>query len=523
MIHKLVLPPDVSEADFARALEAFAGVVGEQWVLATEEDRQTYLDGFALADPDAMMPAGGVSPASVEQVQAILRIANKYKIPLWPVSTGKNLAYGGSNPRMRGTMVLDLIRMNRVLEVNDELGYVVVEPGVSYFDMARHLEAVGSKLWMSLPAPGWGSLMGNALDRGIGYTDYGEHANNICGMEVVLANGEIIRTGMGAQTGNKAWHLYKYGYGPSWDQVFMQSGMGVVTKIGMWLKPEPAASARVKINLQREQDLPAAVDALRPLRLRNIIDSNAVIASPIRRMAIRTMQRDWYNGEGHIPHDALEKLVLQRGDGWWGAGFTIMDESRALVDERLKLARPGFEAIPGAEISIERWDRDTGKGKSPKPTPNLYAFQMLNWRGGPGGHVDFSPVVPTTGANAWEVYQMASSRFYKYDFDYFGGFTFMQRHIINTSVIIYNKNDPDMRNNAMKLFGELVNEAGKLGYGGYRTHLAFMDLMGDQFDFNNHALMYFNERMKLAADPNGILAPGKSGIWPEKYKSERKA
>ena len=516
-----ILPPNVSAANFEKALQAFSSIVGKEWVLATEEDQQTYLDGFALADAETMMPAGGVSPASVEEVQAIVKVANQYKIPLWPVSAGKNLAYGGSNPRMRGTFVLDMIRMNKVLEVNEEHGYAVVEPGVNYFEMAKHLESIGSNLWMSLPAPGWGSLMGNSLDRGAGYTAYGEHAANICGMEVVLASGEVIRTGMGAQEGNKAWHLYKYGFGPSWDGAFMQSGMGIVTKVGIWLMPAPGASASVSINLQNESDLGAAVDVLRPLRLNNIIDSNATIASPIRRSSVGSMQSDWYDGEGAMPRDAVEALVAKQGFGWWGCNFTIMDANAAMIDERLKLALPGFEAIPGAEITIDRWDAATGKGKSPKPMPNLFAFQMLNWRGGPGGHVDFSPVVPTTGKNATEIYDLTSSRFYEHGFDYFGGFTFFKRHMINTSVLIYNKNNPVMRQNAMDVFGKLVNEAGKMGYAGYRTHLTFMDQMADQFDYNDHALMRFNEQMKNAADPNGIIAPGKSGIWPTAYKGEK--
>lgn len=516
-----ILPPGLSASQFRRALAAFEKIVGSEWVLATEEDQHTYLDGFSLLDRDKLMPAGGVSPASVEELRGILAVANEHKIPFWPVSTGKNLAYGGSNPRMRGTMVLDLIRMNRVLEVNEELGYCVVEPGVSYYDMEKHLDSIGSNLWMSLPAPGWGSLMGNALERGVGYTPYGEHADNICGMEIMLPNGEIIRTGMGAMSGNQAWHLYKYGYGPSWDGAFMQSNFGVVTKVGMWLMPAPKASARVTVNFQDEKDLARAVEVMRPLRLNNIINSNATIASPVRRSAVGTMQRDWYDGEGHMPKSVLTELVEKQGFGWWGLNFTLMNQSTGLVDEQVKLVRAAFSSIESAAMTVDRWDSESGEGRSPKPTPGLGAFQMLNWRGGPGGHVDFSPVLPTVGEKAWDLYELVSSSFYRHGFDYFGGFVFAQRFMINTSVIIYNKNDANMRENAMNLFSELVEEAGKRGYGGYRTHIAFMDEMAEQFTFNEQSLMRFNERMKAAIDPQGIIAPGKNGIWPEAYKGER--
>ncbi len=53
--------------------------------------------------------------------------------------------------------------------------------------------------------------MGNALDRGSGYTPYGEHFSMHCGLEVVLPTGEIMRTGMGALPGNNTWQKFQYG------------------------------------------------------------------------------------------------------------------------------------------------------------------------------------------------------------------------------------------------------------------------------------------------------------------------
>src|SRR5690606_41037804 len=62
-----------------------------------------------------------LAPADVAQVQAVLRIANQFRIPLWPISRGKNFGYGGASPRMPGTVILDLGRMNRIIEVNEKL------------------------------------------------------------------------------------------------------------------------------------------------------------------------------------------------------------------------------------------------------------------------------------------------------------------------------------------------------------------------------------------------------------------
>src|SRR5262249_44280972 len=198
---KQILPVGVSAIQFTAALEAFRKVVGDEFVY-TGETLSGYTDPYSIvADDDAHAPSAAVAPASTEQVQAIVRAANQYSVPLWPVSCGKNFAYGGASPRMAGTVVLDLKRMNRILEVSEGDGYALVEPGVSYFDLYDHIQAKAYKLWLDVPDPGWGSVIGNALERGVGYTPYGDHFMMQCGMEVVLANGEVLRTGMGALPG----------------------------------------------------------------------------------------------------------------------------------------------------------------------------------------------------------------------------------------------------------------------------------------------------------------------------------
>ena len=194
------LPPNVTLAAFDRALAAFGRVVGKEWVLATDEDRGTYEDIYALQGDESHEPAAAVAPASTEEVQAIVRLANAHKIPFWPISRGKNFGYGGSAPRMSGTVVLDLGRMRRILEVNERLAYCILEPGVGFYDLHEYLTSRKIRLWMSIPGNGWGSVIGNALERGFSATPYGDHTAQMCGMEVVLPSGDLVRTDMGAMT-----------------------------------------------------------------------------------------------------------------------------------------------------------------------------------------------------------------------------------------------------------------------------------------------------------------------------------
>ena len=171
------LPPGVTSADFSAALEQFEAAVGKEWVFTSDEDVDLYRDSYSpfWHEDEEPIPSAAVAPDGVEHVQAIVRIANRYKIPLWTISTGKNLGYGGSAPLLGGSVVLDLKRMDRILEVNDKDHFALVEPGVSYFDLYRYIQDKGLKLWIDPADPGWGSLIGNAVDRGGGRTPMCDH------------------------------------------------------------------------------------------------------------------------------------------------------------------------------------------------------------------------------------------------------------------------------------------------------------------------------------------------------------
>ena len=134
----------------AEALERFRKIVGKDWVF-TGEQVASYHDPYPISNDDrATRRTRPSRPTSIEQVQEIVKVANDSGVPLWPVSRGKNFAYGGAAPVLSGSVVLDLSRMNRILEVNEKFGYALVEPGVSYFDLyklhpGRRAEAVARR------------------------------------------------------------------------------------------------------------------------------------------------------------------------------------------------------------------------------------------------------------------------------------------------------------------------------------------------------------------------------------------
>src|SRR4029453_13246310 len=154
----------------APALEELAAVTT---VLTSDDDLPEFRDPFAHATWDDYTASAVVMPETVEQVQEVVRIANRHKLQLWPHGQGRNNGYGGPAPRVKGSVVVSLRRMNRVLEINEECAYAVVEPGVRWFDLYDALRAGGHKLMVSIPDLGWGSIVGNSLENGVTYLPTG--------------------------------------------------------------------------------------------------------------------------------------------------------------------------------------------------------------------------------------------------------------------------------------------------------------------------------------------------------------
>lgn len=519
---KLTLPRGITARSFDRALKQFTKVVGSKWVLATDEDRQTYLDAYAPGNAESYGPSAAVAPQTVEEIQAILKIANEHKTPLWPFSRGKNLGYGGSAPCLSGTVMLDLSRMKRILEVDEKLAYCLVEPGVGFFDLYEHLQANNIKLWMSIPANGWGSVIGNAMDRGLSYTPYGEHSKRVCGMEVVLPNGELVRTGMGAMANSSAWQLSQNAFGPSWDQMFMQSNFGVVTKMGLWLMPEPEATLSLSTSLPKAEDIEWIIDVLAPLRLRGVIQHDANVGNGIRAATLRSTRDEWYRERnGPMPQAVIDEMQKKLGVGAWN--FTIRFYGYDEVNEaNARIVKAAIAKHTDAEFKVTQWQRGEPLGRdSGAGVPSVNALQIVNWRGGRGGHIGFAPISPATGAHAIKQYRTARKRYEEHGFDYFGSFTIRERHLNHVTLCVYDRDDNTMTKGARDLMDVLVKEAAADGYGEYRAHVSYMDAIADTYNYNDHALWRLNETLKDALDPNGILAPGKSGIYPKAMRSRK--
>ena len=134
--------------------------LGEDAVILEREEVDQYRDPYWVAGDDTYFGVAVVCPASTEEVQTVVRLANEFDVPIWTHSQGRNNGYGGPSPRVGGSLQVSLRRMNKVLEINERLAYAVVEPGVRWFDLQEALRAGGHRLMLSVSDLGWGSVIG---------------------------------------------------------------------------------------------------------------------------------------------------------------------------------------------------------------------------------------------------------------------------------------------------------------------------------------------------------------------------
>jgi 4-cresol dehydrogenase (hydroxylating) flavoprotein subunit len=506
-----MLPPDVNSAAFAAAVAELRAIVGNEWVFADADSTLPYTKSFIPDLRGEHVPSGAVAPASVDEVRAILKVASKYRLPMWPISTGKNMGYGMATPASSGQMVLDLKRMNRILDFDAELGTVLVEPGVTYQQLNDYIEANNLPYWLDVPTVGpIVSMVGNTLERGVGYTPYGDHFFMQCGMEVVLADGTLLKTGMGSVKDSTTWQAFKWGYGPYLDGIFTQSNFGVVTKLGMWLMPKPPVYKPFVVRYPNVEDVAKATDTIRPFRMNNLIPNGVLMMGALYQLAMFKRQRDIYTGTGPIPADVLKAEATRNGLGMWNVYFALYgtDEIIGAVEPIVRGAfeASGGEVLTSDEMTGNPWfehHRTLMRGGM-----SLEEIGLVRWRG-MGGAIAFAPVAPAKGAETQGQSALATEIMNKYGFDYAPAYAIGGRELHHIIFLMFDKGDDAEAARAETCMNEMITRFGERGWCAYRSSVSTMDLVASQYGEANRQV---NARIKQALDPLHIIAPGKQGI-----------
>lgn len=540
----------VGDADpVRRALGEFAKIVGSQHVKGGD-------DSLARASTPYPKRIGGVVyPGSSEQVAELVRVARYLGVSLWPCSRGRNWGYGSATPAMDGTIILHLERLDRILEVNEKLAYAVIEPGVTYRQLSDYLARNHPGLWMDCTdgTPG-GSVVGNALDRGLGTTHYADHFGTLCGLEVVLASGEVVRTG-GGPPECKTWNTHKWGVGPYLEGLFSQSGLGVVVKAGVWLIPKPESFVSFTFDLADESNLPKLIEIIRELQLRQIVTSAVHLINDVVSLAVVAQYpTDLAGRTSRLPPTVLADMRERFGVASWSFGGGLMGSAGSVRFARSELRRvlrglgrltflDEFK-VRGVELLL-KWRRipwlapvvDGGVravfGKSPEmleAAPEVHAVL----RGIPSdyfvrhayfksripkpdvAHPDrddvglawFAPITPMTAEHVGEVLEICRSRFEQFDFDFYVALLVQNpRSMIVLTCIFFDKSNEDETGRAQALYDELGSATTSAGYQQYRTGTGGMHKLASSAP----QFVAIVRAIRQGLDPENVIAPGKYG------------
>ncbi|MFX1295026.1 MAG: FAD-binding oxidoreductase [Promethearchaeota archaeon] len=243
---------DYNKVDL-KIIKKLKEIVGDEYVMAENPPMMySYMTrgimGIRASPPDCV-----VRPASAKEIAEILKVCTVNKIPITPMASG--LSGGFALPLLEnGGVLLECSRMNKIIDVNIDARYVIVEPGVRAGEAWAYFKKFHPD-WappIADGAPPAATIMGDAIERGFSLVTsrFGPQADMVMGMEIVLPTGEILRTGSWGLSGvdekyqgNKkdghATPFYKYGLGPDLHSLFFgsQGAMGVVTRLAIKIVP----------------------------------------------------------------------------------------------------------------------------------------------------------------------------------------------------------------------------------------------------------------------------------------------
>ena len=251
-------------------LKALEKIVGKNHVSNRIEERTFYSSDPSAEEPS--LPDYVVLPGSTEEIQEIMRLANREKIIVTPRTGGLTLSglaipYGGG-------ILLDLKRMNKIIEINEDSMYAVIECGVTTGQLKTYLVENYPDLWFCTPhAPPSVGVISNANIYGAGQIslEHGLSSDMLNGIEVVLPTGEILKTGSCAL--GKSW-LTKYCL-PDFMGLFLGwfGKTGVITKASIQLWPKSKNRDVVFYKIDNVEDTVDLLLKLIKSELRNVLDS----------------------------------------------------------------------------------------------------------------------------------------------------------------------------------------------------------------------------------------------------------
>jgi FAD/FMN-containing dehydrogenase len=524
------------------ALRAWRSILGEAGVLS----RQAAADAYGASTTGAERTfLAALRPTDRDQVQRLVEISARERVPLYPISTGHNWGYGCALPAREGCVLLDLSALQRILDFDPELGTVTVEPGVTQGMLAAFLER--ERQPFLVPVTGAGptcSLVGNALERGYGITPIADHFGAVLSLEAVLPDGRVYRRAFADHGGTAVDRAFKWGVGPYLDGLFTQGGFGVVTNMTIGLARRPEAVKAFVFGVEGDH-LDRLVTDVRAILGRfpgavggiNLMNAHRVLAmaAPYPREAI--------GADGLIAEATVRELARYHQVTAWTAFGTLYGTKRVVraVAAEVKSLVRGYatrlvvvspegaarlvrfaELLPGASgRALARRARLLASGlELVDGRPNETALPLAYWKGGqlppPGaardpardgcGLIWYAPLVPMKSELVQRYVAFVTRVMREHRLEPLITLTTLSERCFDSSVpLLFDRRSSSETEAAQRCYRALLDEGRKLGFLPYRVALQGMEWLTSVPSTYWDVVAALKERL----DPAGILAPGR--------------
>lgn len=524
------------------ALEAWRQALGEAQVDEGPQAEARYGADTGGAQRHLL---GALRPTSTVHVLELVRIARQHQVTLHPISTGRNWGYGSALPATAQAVLVDLGALNRILHVDAELGVVTLEPGVTQGQLADYLDAQG--LPFMVPVTGAGpncSVLANALERGYGITPQTDHCAALTSLQAVLADGTLFQGALAEAAGTELASLFRWGLGPGLQELFVQSGLGIVLRASIALVRRPECVQLALFSVMKDEDLPAAVTAVQAsLRTLPGVLGGLNLMNRHRVLAM-TAPYPWdeLDAQGLIPPEVLDRLGRAHRIGAWTGIATLYGTPGLVAQARTELRRIWrgqarrlvFMDLPRVRnlARLARWvPGEFGRFARLRLETLRQSLQVVNgrpaevalalayWRQrltvpmqqrDPArdgcGLLWYAPLVPMKPASVRSYVDSVMAQTRAQGLEPLITLTSLNERLFDSTVpLLFERNDAQALQRARDCYAALLEQGRALGHYPYRFGVDGMALL------RTHApeSTALHQRLRAALDPGEVLAPGR--------------
>jgi 4-cresol dehydrogenase (hydroxylating) len=468
-----------------------------------------------------------VRPATVDEMRAIVELANRHRLVLYPVSRGLNVGYGDRAPVRDNQVLVDLRRMDRIRDFDALHGRVVVEPGVTQQQLYDFLVEQDADFWMDVTgSSSEASVLGNTIDGGFGHTPVGYRRRLLEGVEVVLGNGSVLHCGSFPAIG------------PDLNGLFVQSNLGIVTAIKVPLFPKPDRCRSFLLSIREDDRLEEMIERLVKLRRDGVLTSLVHTVNAVRSLVTFRPYPQEFESRIITLADAvnLTSTPIVRTGSWTAIGGLY--GSKRMVSARAAEIRKAFRGLARAQMISDRkvqtlkkivqsWPvRDAAWAEMiragveasevvhgfSRGVPSDAGFESTLWRVDRFqdlGFIWLNGTVEATGERVRDVLEIAGRLFRRIGFELPVTLSSVTPEtIVATMSCSFHRKDPAQIERAHELFFKVSEEFARAGIKPARGSLLGMDRTRYDDEGKPEAL----EELKKSFDPNGVIAPGRYGV-----------